>query len=200
MTLLRLICLLLIAGVLTLFTLQNWSASLQLVFLGIRSPAFPLPLWMLGAIAAGIVTTIVISMLFRLTRFTAQRSVRRTTSRTPVGQSSSYSYTPPVREAESPQTAWKGSSTPSRDEDWDDEDASDWFDDDSPDWTDEARDRPRQRTDYEVPQQPKSGSQSGSTYSYTYREPKRSDVVDADYRVIVPPSRNLDDEDSEKRD
>ena len=51
------------------------------------------------------------------------------------------------------------------------------------------------RTDYEVPQEPKSRSQSGSTYSYSYRETEKKDsgvgksdvVYDANYRVITPP-------------
>jgi len=53
-------------------------------------------------------------------------------------------------------------------------------------------------TSYEVPQEPKTRVQSGSTYSYSYREghKKKSgvgkpDVVyDANYRVITPPYQN----------
>ncbi len=46
---------------------------------------------------------------------------------------------------------------------------------------------------YERQQEPKSSSQSGSVYSYSYREPKNTavgkteSVYDADYRVIIPP-------------
>lgn len=55
-----------------------------------------------------------------------------------------------------------------------------------------------ERTNYEVPQEPKTRVQSGSTYSYSYREgdKKKSgvgkpDVVyDANYRVIMPPYQN----------
>jgi hypothetical protein len=185
MPLLRLVFVLLIVAVLTLFTLQNWSASLQLMFLGVRSPALPLPLWILSALAAGAATSVVISILFRLTRFTAQRSVRRPTEQRPDPI-----YRAPSREsaaaARPPRQAAKES-------DWD-EDASDWFDDDGSDWTDEGR--PKPRTDFETPnRQPQSGSRSGSSYSYTYREPR--DVVDADFRVIRPPQKNLDDDDSE---
>jgi uncharacterized integral membrane protein len=189
MALLRLITVLVIAGILVLFTLQNWSASLQLVFLGLRSPAFPLPLWIVGAIAAGVLTSIVISLLFGLTRFTAKRSVRRTQT----NSASSYTYNSPYsRPAEPPQQPPTNAS--SRDRDFDDDD-DDWFSDNGPDWTDEPR-----RTDFEKRQQPTSSNQSGSSYSYTYREPSpRSEVVDADFRVIVPPSRNLED-DLEERD
>ncbi|MBW4419751.1 MAG: hypothetical protein KME13_11045 [Myxacorys californica WJT36-NPBG1] len=210
MSLLRLVVLLVVVGSLALFAVQNWFAPMQLVFLGLRSPAFPLPIWVLGAIAAGVLTTIIISILFRLNSFTAGRSVRRATATRVSSESSSSSYyTPPsyTPSVESPRTAWKA--TPpepsSTSEDWGDEDASDWFDD-SDDWTDEPRDSrssPR-RTDYEVRQEPKSGSRSGSTYSYSYRDPEppkpnSSDVVDADYRVIIPPNRNLDDDEADQR-
>lgn len=183
MILLRFLLLLAIAGFLIVFTLSNWAVPMQLVFLGIRSPAVPLSIWVLGAIAAGIITTLVITALFGLTGFTARRSIRRTTR---AERSAGYSYTEPSRPT----------ATPRAKSDWE-EDASDWFDDSGDDWTSPPRDQPR-RTDFEAPQTPQSGSRSGSTYSYRYREsdppePKRTDVVDADYRVIVPPSRNLDD-------
>jgi uncharacterized integral membrane protein len=191
MILLRFLLLLAIAGVLILFTLSNWGVTMQLTFLGMRSIAFPLPLWILGAITAGILTTLVITALFGLTSYTARRSGRRT-KRPPVEQNSynDYSYTPPSN---------RGPETRIQD-DWE-EDASDWFDD-SGDWTDGSTARSR-RTDYEVRQNPKSGSRSGSTYSYTYRAPRSTpdpsqSVVDADYRVIIPPQRNLDDEEDDR--
>ncbi|MBW4519331.1 MAG: hypothetical protein KME16_06465 [Scytolyngbya sp. HA4215-MV1] len=108
-------------------------------------------------------------------------------------------------------------------DDWDDM-ADDWFEDEPSDrrrdevWEEaEAEeealpvDRPRpqppvretptrDRSSYEAKQEPKSSSRSGSVYSYSYREPgstgvgKTESVVDADYRVIVPPYRNLDED------
>jgi uncharacterized integral membrane protein len=104
-------------------------------------------------------------------------------------------------------------------DDWDDM-ADDWFEDEvsdrrrDEDWEEEEEalpiDRPRtpppdrevphDRTSYEAKQEPPIRSQSGSVYSYSYREPgttgvgKTESVVDADYRVIVPPYRNLDEE------
>jgi uncharacterized integral membrane protein len=208
MSLLRIVVLGVIVGSLILFAVQNGSVPMSLVFLGMRSPALPLPIWILGAIAAGILTTIVLSILFGLTGFTARRSVKRAPNRTQAAQStassSSYSYTPPYTPPESPRTSWKAASPSqtSSDDDWD-EDASDWFDDSS-DWADERRDsRPSSpRTDYEVRQQPKSEYRSGSNYSYSYRDPdpptaNPPDVVDADYRVIIPPTRNLDDDSDE---
>ncbi|KAM3093258.1 hypothetical protein ACKFKG_19820 [Phormidesmis sp. 146-35] len=183
MPLLRLILLLGIAILLLLFVLPNWAPSMQLVFLGIRSPAFPLSLWILGAIAAGIVTTLVISILFRLTGFTAQRKGRKKARSFDQSSARAYSYTQAPASEPTPQAANKSS-------DWE-EDASDWFDDDSS-WEDEPKDRKRTSAS------PSPDSETRSSYSYSYRDPKATrpaapdSVVDADYRVIIPPNRNLD--------
>ncbi|NJN87599.1 MAG: hypothetical protein HC881_16430 [Leptolyngbyaceae cyanobacterium SL_7_1] len=55
------------------------------------------------------------------------------------------------------------------------------------------------QTDFEAPQTPYRSDRSGSAYSYRYREPDgprpvnpNKAVVDADYRVLVPPHRPLD--------
>lgn len=177
MSLLRLVFLIAIVGFLVIFTLSNWGVSMPLVFLGVPSPAFPLPLWILGAIALGVATTLVITALFGLARFTARRSERKS-----------------VRQATQPSSSYTPRSTAPVEED-----ASDWFDDGGDDWGEEPR---RRQRDFEVPQEPKSGARSGSTYSYSYREPappKTPDVVDADFRVIVPPSRKLDDDEINDR-
>jgi uncharacterized integral membrane protein len=188
MPLLRLVLLIGIASLLLLFVLPNWEPPMQLVFLGIRSPAFPLSLWILGAIAAGILTTLAISALFRLTGFTAQRKGRKKARSFDPSSSRTYSYTQAPAPESAPQAKSKSS-------DWE-EDASDWFDDDSS-WEDEPANPPKDRTRYESSQAP-SNPQTGSSYSYSYREPKdtrppeRESVVDADYRVIIPPNRNLE--------
>jgi len=52
------------------------------------------------------------------------------------------------------------------------------------------------RTNYEVPQEPKTSSKVGTVYSYSYREKEQKDsgvgrndqVYDANYRLIRPPS------------
>ncbi len=197
MPLLRLILLLGIAILLLLFVLPNWEPSMQLVFLGIRSPAFPLSLWILGAIVAGILTTFVISILFRLTGFTAQRKGRKKARSFDQSSARTYAYT----QTPASEPASQAANTSS---DWE-EDASDWFDDDQS-WEDEPKDRKRA---HESSQSPASDSRTGSSYSYSYRDPKAprpaapDSVVDADYRVIIPPSRNLeqteDDENSDRR-
>lgn len=59
-------------------------------------------------------------------------------------------------------------------------------------WGSES-DEPMNQTGYEVEQQPKTTQQSGSTYSYSYRDDNQTgvgrpeSVVDADYRVVTPP-------------
>ena len=144
---------------------------MSLVFLGIRSPLLPLPIWILGAIALGVATTLVMTALFGLARFTARRSERKTVRQ--AAAPNRYAQTQPTAKTE---------------------DADDWFTDDGGDWTDEPKDRPKR--DFEVKQEPTSGTRSGSTYSYSYREPSepRPDIVDADYRVIRPPVRKLEED------
>lgn len=175
MSLLRFVLLSAIAGFLVIFALSNWSVSMSLVFLGVPSPALPLPVWILSAIALGAATTLVITALFGFARFTARRSERKTVRQATTTNSYAYAETP--REPRST----------SNDDDW--------FGGDDDDWTTEPKDKPKR--DFEVKQEPTSGTRSGSTYSYTYREapaPKQPDVVDADYRVIRPPVRKLDED------
>ncbi|UBF27766.1 hypothetical protein K9N68_07585 [Kovacikia minuta CCNUW1] len=239
----RLILLLAIVGGFVLFTWSNLQ-PVALVFLGIQMPAFPLAFWVLGAIAAGTLTTFVISILFNLSHYVGGRAVRsqfrraaRSSSRFQEGTGDripTEPKTPFSTQATTPKeddTAWKNwegyedpvdrprtkqqSVTQNQSvDDWETEIAEDWEDaapgrsvTDTP--RDSLRDRTepanRDRTDYEVAQEPKTSSRSGSVYSYGYRDPGSSGVgkaepvvdkpvVDADYRVIVPPYRSLDEE------
>lgn len=174
MALLRLVLVLAIVGFAVVFALSNWGVSMSLVFLGVPSPALPLPVWIGGAIGLGAATTLVITALFGLTRFTARRSERKS-GRQPT---SAYTETPRNSATRTP-------------------DADDWFSNTDDDWTSEPKDRPKQN--FETRQEPTSTTRSGSTYSYTYREapePKQPDVVDAEYRVIRPPVRKLDEDES----
>jgi hypothetical protein len=107
---------------------------------------------------------------------------------------------------EEPRQATSARSPVDRDpiDDWDEEPEDDWDLDDSRDEPVDARPASRTRTDYEAKQEPKTTSRNGTVYSYSYSDPKDSGVgkaepvigqpvVDADYRVIVPPLRSLDD-------
>ncbi|XHX76934.1 MAG: LapA family protein [Stenomitos frigidus ULC029] len=94
-------------------------------------------------------------------------------------------------------------------DDWEEEPEDDWDLDDPQDTRVDTRSAPRIRTDYEAKQEPKTTTRNGSVYSYGYSDPQNSGVgkaepvvdkpvVDADYRVIVPPFRSLDDTPNDK--
>ncbi|MEX0270051.1 hypothetical protein AB3R30_12975 [Leptolyngbyaceae cyanobacterium UHCC 1019] len=245
----RLILLLVIAGVMTLFTLQNLTPVLPLVFLGSPTLALPLSWWILGAIAAGALTTLAITFLVGLSNFLTGQGVRakvRSSTRRNSG-SESFVKTPAeknrtaataaAREAKPAEAEgdavwqdWRGYESSSASESKrtnpqsaQDTDLDDWEQGMSDDWEEPPRDRatpssatpPPARDRFEQPQQPKQGSRSGSAYSYSYREPEPADsgksssnksssgksdsgkpeqVVDADFRVLVPPYRSLEDE------
>jgi uncharacterized integral membrane protein len=260
----RAVLLLIILAGLALFVLQN-LAPMPLVILGLRTQAFPVGVWVLGAIAAGAFTTIVISTFFKVSNsFAAPRSRRRpapprptervTSStassswsppwsssppkpKTSAGSTSRYASSngddweprPPLEEWED----WEGYEEPAKtmpqsqsstqgyssastserpdrysayapnppvreQEEWDD-----WDDYEQPTTRDSEEQSSRRdvddeyyssrRTEFEVPQEPKRRSQSGSIYSYSYRDPdqtvSKDDVYDAEYRVITPPYR-----------
>ncbi|NJO51612.1 MAG: hypothetical protein HC840_21775 [Leptolyngbyaceae cyanobacterium RM2_2_4] len=273
MPVIRLALLLAILGGLTLFALQNWSPVVPLVVLGVQTQALPLAVWMVGAIAAGAFTTLVIAALFGLSNtFTSARTRRPAAKREAnrfstsadaswdkgwsEPQDSSYRSTAPAAAAAANTTAsytqtespkpkssfdfrndWENVGAPVEEwEDWQDyeepvdpspaqaspqasssyssynsqtyiqepeEEREEWEDwEEEPDVPPQTPVQP-QRTDYEVRRDPKTSYQSGSVYSYSYREPsdsgvgKTEAVYDADYRVIIPPARSLDEVNSE---
>jgi len=158
----RFLILLAIASLLIGFAIQNLSPAIALVFLGNRFPPIPLAFLLLGAIAAGFITGLIISALLRLSNLLSQRR-RRPEPRVAASRSN---WQPPSPAAP--------------------EDAFD-FEDPPPPTSGYAG------TTYEAPPQSRSGSQTGSTYSYRFREqpeppePKAPNpVVDAEYRVVNP--------------
>lgn len=70
------IALLIVCGLVT-FALQNTSPSIPLVFLGIRTVALPLGVWLSGAIALGGLTTLLLSGLTDWQAIASQRPNRR---------------------------------------------------------------------------------------------------------------------------
>lgn len=204
MPVIRIVLLLSVVGGLSLFALSNLSPVLSLVFLGIKTPALPLATWILGAIAAGAITSFFLQLLSYLqggsTRRVEEqrevpprsRSFRREIPKNPAPEPQ-IPYTPPP--SESPPN--------SRASDWEEDGDEDWdFDEDPAAATsnqqgfdrDDLRGVPQSdRTSYEVKQEPKSSSKTGSVYSYSYREPtdpgigKPDAVYDANYRIITPP-------------
>lgn len=236
----RLFLLLVIAGGLVGFAIQNWSPTIALTFLGIKTMALPLALWVLWAIAVGIFTTLAMNALFAASNYLAVQTFRaqlrqnaRQNSSPPddANRSASYSRSSGSRTATAtnPDASWRTwrrdttdrerpqpepvrdrrSSQDQLDELMDELD--DWETPGSDDWDTDRPDRRRDSTprsqpttsanqrDYEKAQSPQSTSQSGSVYSYGYREPQNSGagrteavqdpdrVVDAEYRVIIPP-------------
>ncbi len=224
MPVMRIVLLLIIAIALGVLALSNWSPALALVFLGVQTPALPLAVWVGGAIAAGALTSFCFQFLSYLQRGYSAPRVTRPRSAPSQGGWTRPEPPKPEPEAESDafeeETDFTPPKTPS------DRVASDWEESSEGDWNfapeeestsqgweqqefrqepEPARTEPRDR-EQRRESKPKSASQSSpsSTYSYGYREPKDSGVgktevvYDANYRVITPPYRNL--EEPETRD
>ncbi len=68
----RAVFLLVIVVGLTIFALQNVEPVLSLVFLGVRSPAAPLSIWILLSMATGVVTSLLISALLGFSNYLSQ--------------------------------------------------------------------------------------------------------------------------------
>lgn len=75
----HLLIVLLLLGGLGLFAWQNATPTLPLVFLGIRTIALPLAVWLLGAIALGVLTALLLNILANATSAATNR--RRTPKR-----------------------------------------------------------------------------------------------------------------------
>lgn len=204
MSLIRIVLLLLVVGGLALFTLSNLSPVLSLVFLGMQTATLPLSAWIGIAIAAGAITSFVLQFLSYLQRGYSTRRFEEPDAAPPQSPSfrrESYAnpaagqtpYTPPPPPPETPRSSTTSDWEEKSDEDWD-------FDEERPTGTPQS-----DRSNYEVKQEPKTGSQSGSVYSYGYREQSNSGVgkadavYDANYRVITPPSQKpVEPEDDEE--
>src|SRR6478672_13201955 len=203
MPLIRIVLLLVIFGGLALLVLQN-LLPVPLVFLGTTTPTLPVGIWIVSAIALGILISSCLQGFSYLQRRSLQARIRQLEAEpTPSSASSSQSrersetrYTPPAQEPPLNENL----------SDWEVEesdDDEDWEIDDAPE-PESRNDAGNQQTSYEVRQEPKSSAQSGSVYSYSYREPsdsgvgKTEPVYDVNYRVITPPYREAtNDEDEE---
>ena len=204
-----LIVLIVVIGGLALFALQNWSPSLQLTFLGLKSRPLPISIWIIGALIAGVVTYLFIYGLFELSNYLFKQNLQspRATSRTLQHQALSresrdrYSQSEEISNSQSSFNLNKDSELREEDEnidDWKQETpriSNSW---DSSRKEQDIEDRQKSvsqdstEKNHEVEQEPKTESCSGSVYSYGYREPSGSgvsqteSVYDADYRVITP--------------
>lgn len=164
MSVLRFLLILLLLVSFVGFALQNLTPAVSLVFLGWRSPALPLAILILAAIAAGLITGIFIGVLLKLSNFLTNRRAR-----TSIGDQG-FQSDPPKR---------------NRSESVEDEFDFEDFESDQDPYGTSGR-------SYEAQTQARTGTQSGSTYSYSYRDPQESEVrqpqqpVDAEYRVVNP--------------
>ena len=220
-----LIVLIAVIGSLALFAWQNWSPSLQLTFLGLKSRPLPISIWIIGALIAGVVTYLFIYGLFELSNYLFKQNLQspRATSQTLQHQAQSgesrdrYSQSEEISNSQSSFNLNKDSELREEDENIDD-----WKQETpriSNSWDSSRKEQDIEDTqksvsqdstekNYEVEQEPKTESCSGSVYSYGYREPSGSgvsqteSVYDADYRVITPqppqdkstPTRQKEDE------
>ncbi|QDL07263.1 LapA family protein [Brasilonema octagenarum UFV-E1] len=200
MAVFRLFLLMTVLGGLTLLVVQNLSPVLPLVFLGMKSKALPLAIWILFSTTAGAFTTVFVTSLFNFSNFFAgqqrQTPVRTATTSTAKSQTPKEEPTPRPSPSSSSR---KSESTRNSDplNDWEtDNSTDDWDFEEKKEQAPTPNSQNTQVRDsktYEPQQQPSSTNKSDSAYSYSYREPKNSgvgkteSVYDADYRVIIPP-------------
>lgn len=176
MAVVRLILFLVILAGLAVLGLQNLSPAISLVFLGARSQPIPLAFLILGAIAAGMLTGLVILGLLRLLNYFTQRQLR--------SQRPATTTRPSPPETTNTQNYYQDKSN---------------SEDDPEDYAPE--DYASEPRSYEAKPGPRTGSQSGSSYSYSYRDStqsgvgRRESVYDADYREVTPPKSPEDADD-----
>jgi uncharacterized integral membrane protein len=176
MLIFRLLVVLLVAIVLVLISWQNKATVLPLILFGAPTPALPLGAWVLGALGLGSLTTVALTMLLRTSNLLDRRRIRRQASRAQAKTGSATgSATGSTAQAPAKSPFWKIPQRNSAKNNADrSEGADDWFAD--------------RRDNWQGPAEP--NRQSGRTYNV---RPEAENVVDADFRVIRPPSRNLDD-------
>ena len=180
MAVIRLIILVTAIMGLVIILVQNLSPSLPLMFLGMRSQALPLALWILLSITAGIFTSLIITRLLKFAtdlNLLAQQPIPKSIPTPPrVRQNTPppKSPSPPVSQADDEFDDWD---TNRNQDDWDDDSQS----------------------EEEIsPNQQSSNSRTSSVYSYSSQSPKNTavgkteSVYDADYRVIIPPYQESD--------
>jgi hypothetical protein len=197
--------LLLVLAIVALLAVFNWSIALPIAFLGMKTQALPVGLWIGLSILAGFATSLLLQFLNYLqSRSLTARVSQRVEEPIRYRQQTSdrrqqQSYTPPADETSNndDESDWE---TPSdNDEDWD-------FEEEAETPSDRAASPKENRTastkesftDREVRQAPTSSNNSSSSYSYSYRQPedssvgKTESVYDVNYRVINSPYEQSD--------
>ncbi len=184
----RLGLLLAVLAALALFALQNAAPPpIALVFLGVRSPAFPLSVWLLAAFALGVIASFLLRACFELYSY----STRSTTA--PAPRRPAYAPEPPLDNLKSRETV-----APPRPE--------------PPRYTPEVKTtiQPPEppltsaRSDWETPTRTSENWEASRTTPNLNKPPtpqpaanttpqtnvsKTDSIYDANYRVITPPYR-----------
>lgn len=186
----RVLILALVLGATVIFWVQNQQIVTLVFFGGIMTVKLPLALWVILFTGVGLLTSLLWQFLNYL----------------------SSSLNPAPRIVEAPKTkpvpppppSRPARTEPAQPEPWQKtEPEDDWDIETPPPKPIQPKEEVERRlpeddrsTSFEVQQDPKTVSRSGSVYSYTYREPrtpkreiedKTDRVYDADYRVITPP-------------
>ncbi len=202
---LRLGLLLVSVVAIVIFIQQNLSPVFPLTFLGMKTVAFPLSLWILFALVAGFLTAQVVVMLLQFSLAASPRS--QASDRSREARANRAVDDGKIPDSPSVQARSKGDEYSSSNQektptytdsfrrgakaavdfgtvrDWqddsrnwvDDEVEQNWVDDDSQNSVDEPKFTPL-KTDYEVPKSPTSEYRSGTIYSYSYRKPENTGV------------------------
>ncbi len=201
----------LVIGGLALFVVDNWLPVLPLVFLGMKTPPLPLALWIVGAVGAGVLT----SISLRLPNYLAWRYSRRN-SEPPDDEplfseySRRESYQTQTRQDKTRERpASKQKSKDDTSSDWEESSSKEWHfeEDQNSDRVSSGRQGVKQDstshttkgdpTSDDLSEEPETSDQSDSVYSYSYRKPgnsgvgKSETVYDAKYRVINPPYKTV---------
>lgn len=217
----RTVLLLVMLGGLTIFALQNTSPSLPLVFLGTTSIALPLSVWIVAAIALGAFTAWIVANLFGLYNYWGVRAdlPRRGKRPRPLEPIAPQPDLNPSGARSLDPENWRSQATKIQDssgENWrtsveptnsvqsansDEIDEENWIDEDEEfieqhefhrtTYT-EIKERDTQERDYEATREPTSESWSGSMYSYSYEQRRKSEEethapYEADYAIVTPP-------------
>jgi uncharacterized integral membrane protein len=200
MTNLKLLTLLLASIATIIFYVQN-QQLIALVFYGITIPIqFPVAVWVLLSVIAGILTSIALQILNNLGRSNSNRKDPARQPEPPPKPNKKPSKTPSAfPRTQTEELEWDSPPPPKKN--WDGTIAES-----EPQIKREIKDifPPQPEKNYEVERQPSREQKSGSVYSYTYREASKKDeevtkkatktpnsvdkVYDANYRVIDAPS------------
>ena len=173
---LRTFILFLALAVATIFVVQNLQPVALIFFNAQLAIQLPISIWAILAIAAGMFTSFLLQLLTQ-TKSQANPTVITASPPPPKTAPPKFSHQPPP----SPEDSFL-------------RDRKRGLKEQEPELNTPGENKTDQNHEpYEVQRPPQKSSQSGSVYSYTYKEGKSDkkgrieDVYDADYRLLTPP-------------